>query len=35
MNDIKNESVNSAELHSSEDEVRRITEKLNSSGNIH
>lgn len=31
MNDIKNESVNSVELHSSEDEVRRITEKLNSS----
>ena len=31
MNDIKNESVNSLELHSSEDEVRRITEKLNSS----
>ena len=31
MNDIKNERVNSVELHSSEDEVRRITEKLNSS----
>ena len=31
MNDIKNESVNSVELHSSEDEVRKITEKLNSS----